>query len=85
VLYRHLRELTRIGPVWLSVLSSALFSSFIFAVIHPQGLLAVPVLMGLAIVFALTREWRGTLIPCMVAHGMSNAMVLLLNIGMLAD
>jgi membrane protease YdiL (CAAX protease family) len=85
VLYRHLRELIGFGPPWLGVIGSALFSSFIFAAIHPQGLVAIPVLMGLAVVFALTREWRGTLIPCMVAHGLSNGLVLLLNIGMLAD
>jgi membrane protease YdiL (CAAX protease family) len=85
VLYRHLRELTRwLDPV-AGVAFSALISSFIFAVIHPQGVLAVPVLMSLACGFVLAREWRGTLIPSMVAHGLNNGLVLLFSVGMLGD
>ncbi len=78
VSYRHLREATRGGGVALSVLASGLLNSFLFAVIHPQGLIAVPVLMGLAVGFSLAREWRGTVIPCVVAHGISNGLVTLL-------
>jgi membrane protease YdiL (CAAX protease family) len=85
VLYRHLRELTHRRHWWLSVFCSALLSSFLFAVIHPQGMLAVPMLMALAITFSLTREWRGTLIPCMVAHSLNNAVVLVINIAIMAD
>ncbi len=58
------------------MLFSALASSFVFAVIHPQGWLAVPPLMGLAFVFALAREWRGSLLPAMVAHGINNGIVM---------
>ncbi len=47
--------------------------SFVFAVIHPQGFLAVPLLMSLALAFTLMREWRGTLLPAMIAHGINNA------------
>jgi membrane protease YdiL (CAAX protease family) len=65
--------------VW-SVLLSAVVLSFIFAVIHPQGLIAVPVLMALAFAFALAREWRVSLIPAMVAHGVSNGVVATMNI-----
>lgn len=78
VLYRHLREATRRFGIAVSGLASATLVSFIFAVIHPQGLLAVPGLMALAFAFALAREWRGTLLPAMVAHGISNGLVLLL-------
>src|SRR5262249_48617617 len=75
-LYRHLREAScRWGPV-LSVVFSGALVSFLFAVIHPQGLLAVPALMGLACGFTLAREWRETLIPGMVAHGLSNGVVM---------
>src|SRR5262249_62299076 len=75
VLYRHLREASaRLGPI-LSILASATLVSFLFAVIHPQGFVAVPVLMALAFAFALAREWRDTLIPAMVAHGMNNVLV----------
>jgi membrane protease YdiL (CAAX protease family) len=78
VLYRHVREATgRFGKV-VSVLFSALLVSFIFAVIHPQGWLGVPVLMALAFAFSLAREWRGTLVPAMVAHGLNNGVALLL-------
>ena len=80
VLYRHLREGTR-GLGWVSsAFISAVGVSFIFAAIHPQGLLTVPALMGLAFGFTLIREWRGTLIPSMIAHGINNGVVLLLTI-----
>jgi membrane protease YdiL (CAAX protease family) len=78
VFYRHLREATRGGGFLLSVLASGLVSGFIFAVIHPQGALAVPVLMGLAFGFAIGREWRGSLLSCMVAHGVHNGILVLL-------
>jgi membrane protease YdiL (CAAX protease family) len=75
VLYRHLREASASWGRALSILVSGLVTSFIFAVIHPQGLVAVPLLMALAFGFALIREWRGTVIPCMVAHGLHNGLV----------
>ncbi len=78
VLYRHLREATeRWGPA-LSILCSALVVSFLFAAIHPQGLATIPALMALAIAFSLAREWRGSLLPAMVAHGVNNAAVTVL-------
>jgi hypothetical protein len=63
VFYRHLREATRRFAPALSVLASALVSSLLFAVIHPQGWPGVPLLTGLALAFALAREWRGSLVP----------------------
>ena len=78
VLYRHLREATGRAGRALSVVIGALITSFVFAVIHPQGLLGVPVLMGLALAFNLAREWRGTLVPAMIAHGINNGAVTLL-------
>ncbi len=78
VLYRHLREVVgRWGRLW-AVLASAAVVSFVFAVIHPQGIMGVPALMSLAIGFSLAREWRGTLVPSMVAHGLNNLMVTVL-------
>jgi membrane protease YdiL (CAAX protease family) len=77
VLYRHLREAScRWGRV-LSILFSALASSFVFAAIHPQGWLGISVLMALAFAFALTREWRRSLLPAMIAHGINNGVGLL--------
>jgi hypothetical protein len=75
VLYRHLREASARLGVTMSVIASGLLVSFVFAAIHPQGLLAVPPLMALAFGFTLLREWRGTLIPSMVAHGINNSLV----------
>jgi membrane protease YdiL (CAAX protease family) len=78
VLYRHLRESTADLGRGLSVLLGVLLVSFVFAVIHPQGWLGVPPLMGLAAAFCLAREWRGTLIPSMVAHALQNGAVTLM-------
>lgn len=78
VLYRHLRESTCGWSTAGSVLFSAIFTSFVFAVIHPQGLLATPALMSVAAGLALTREWRGSLLASMTMHGTSNGLLMLL-------
>jgi membrane protease YdiL (CAAX protease family) len=80
VLYRHLREGSRWLGRFLSVAFSAVLGSFLFAAIHPQGAFGIPLLMSLAIGLCLAREWRGSLLPSMVMHGMSNGMVMLLLI-----
>jgi membrane protease YdiL (CAAX protease family) len=77
VLYRHLRELSHRWAWFWSVIFSGTIVSFLFAVIHPQGLVAVPVLMALAYGFTIAREWRGTLIPSMVGHALNNGLVVL--------
>jgi membrane protease YdiL (CAAX protease family) len=76
VLYRHLRDATRRLGGAGSALLSATVVNFVFAAVHPQGLLAVPLLMMLAYALTLAREWRGTLLPSMVTHGVSNGLVL---------
>jgi membrane protease YdiL (CAAX protease family) len=50
-------------------------SSFIFAVIHPQGFLGVLILGPLAGAFALAREWRGSIVPGVVAHAINNGLI----------
>jgi membrane protease YdiL (CAAX protease family) len=85
VLYRHLRGINRWLDTPLAVILSALLVSFIFAIIHPQTLYAVPVLMALAFGFALAREWRGTLIPVMVAHGLHNGLIVLVGSQLLSN
>jgi membrane protease YdiL (CAAX protease family) len=83
ILYRHLRdECGRLGLV-ASLAIAALASSFLFAVIHPQGVLFAPALMGLAIAFCISRETRGSLWPAMVAHGINNAVTLSLGVTLL--
>jgi membrane protease YdiL (CAAX protease family) len=83
VLYRHLRDAGARLPWVYGFLLAATIGSFVFAAVHPQGLATVPALMSLAYAFTLAREWRGTLIPSMVAHGINNALVLTLVIYML--
>jgi membrane protease YdiL (CAAX protease family) len=78
VLYRHLREATHRFAYPLSVAASMLFTGFVFAIIHPQGIVAVPALMCIALGLNWAREWRGSLIASIVAHGINNGLVLLL-------
>ncbi|MFI5401894.1 MAG: CPBP family intramembrane glutamic endopeptidase, partial [Planctomycetota bacterium] len=62
---RYLRpRMARIG--------AAAVVGLVFAFVHPQGLAAIPVLMALGGWFAILREWRGTLIPCVAAHAVHN-------------
>ena len=76
VLYRSLRETSgRRSPIWLSISFSAVFGGLIFAMVHPQGIIGVPVLTTLAIGFSLVREWRSSLIGPMVMHALNNSAV----------
>jgi membrane protease YdiL (CAAX protease family) len=83
-LYGHLRATLVPSKRLLSALLSAVASSFVFAVIHPQGALFVPALGGLAVGFCLFREVRGSLIAPMIAHGINNAVTLALGLSMFA-
>ena len=84
VLFMHLRELSQRWGRWIAFGMSALASSLIFAAIHPQGVVFIPVLGALAVAFCLAREMRGSLLSCMVAHGLNNALVVGLNVAMSA-
>jgi membrane protease YdiL (CAAX protease family) len=55
---------------------SIVLSSFIFAIIHPQGALGIVPLSLIGCGLAFIREWRGSLIPCMLAHSLVNGTVL---------
>lgn len=80
LLYRQVRDATR-GFGWMaSCVISALWVSFIFAAIHPQGLLAVPALMGIACGCSLVREWRDSIWASMVVHAINNGLVFTLLI-----
>jgi membrane protease YdiL (CAAX protease family) len=80
MLFRHLRQATGRAGFALSFIISAGVSSVVFAAIHPQGWTFIPALSSLALAFCLGREWRGTLIPCMVAHGINNLVIMTLGI-----
>lgn len=78
VLYRHLRQVTGGSPHatrWGSVAISAVVNSVIFAAIHPQGILVIPLLATLAVGFSLAREWRNSLVSSITMHAMNNTMV----------
>ena len=79
-LYGHLRAVSNRWGLVGSIVVSAVVSSSIFAMIHPQGITFAPVLAGLAIAFCLAREWRGSLVAPMAAHAMNNATIVTLNI-----
>ena len=69
MLFGHMRE--RFG--WWT---SALVVAILFAIVHPQGIVGVPVISALALVFAGIREWRGSIIGCMAAHALHNGLTL---------
>jgi membrane protease YdiL (CAAX protease family) len=71
ILFHHLRQR------WSWVVSAAIVS-VIFAMLHPQGWVAVPALSAIAMVLAALREWRGSLIAPMAAHACNNFLVLTL-------
>lgn len=70
--------------------ASAAVVSFVFAVIHPQGWIAIPALGSIALALAALREWRGSIIASMAAHAFNNflavtfALLLLRNSGTVA-
>jgi membrane protease YdiL (CAAX protease family) len=70
-LFHHLRQR------WGWAVSAVLVSG-IFAMLHPQGWVAIPALSAIAMVLAALREWRGSLIASMTAHACSNFLVLTL-------
>ncbi len=51
---------------------AALITGFFFAILHPQGLAAVPMLAAIGFVLAMIREWRGSLVASMTAHAFNN-------------
>jgi membrane protease YdiL (CAAX protease family) len=81
LLYRYLRDVTQHNPVVWSVLIATLVNGFIFASIHPQGLLGIPPLMTLAASMSIAREWSGGLLAPMAIHALNNgALVILMSV-----
>jgi len=85
VLYRHLRDASAPMGIVLSIVLSTFINTLVFAVIHPQGWVAMPALMALACGFTLMREWRGTVVPSMIMHAINNAVVVTFFILLVAD
>lgn len=72
-LYRHLRS--RLG-----VFAAALLSALTFGFMHGYSAILLGPVICLGFVFALMREWRGSLIASMTAHCMHNATLLAIAI-----
>lgn len=70
-LYGYLRS--RMKPI-----SAIFLSGFIFAVIHPQGAIGILPLTLIGAGLAFIREWRGSLVPCIITHACVNGVVFLL-------
>jgi membrane protease YdiL (CAAX protease family) len=75
-LYRAVRS--PLGAAGAAVLTAAFF-----AVMHAYAPLQLILVGTLGLVFALMREWRGSLIPSITAHCLHNSMVLTLMAVML--
>ena len=75
VLYRHLRDVSDRWRRWASIGFACFLNGLIFASIHPQGILGIPMLMTLAIGFSLVREWRDSLVGPVLMHGVNNFLV----------
>ncbi len=58
-------------------LASGVLTALIFAVIHPQGLFFVPVLMVIGFTLAFIREQRGSLYPAIAIHSLHNGVIFL--------
>lgn len=69
-LFGYFRRNTR----WVA---SGIFVALLFAIIHPQGWVGVPILATLGFTLSGIREWRGSIIASMSAHALNNASALL--------
>ena len=67
--YRHLRG--RVG-----VLLSAIVTAGAFGLMHGYALPLMLPIVALGFVFALVREWRGSLLACIVGHWLHNTTLL---------
>lgn len=65
------------GPVW-----GILASGFLFAAIHPQGMLAWPALMFVGCMAAFLCYQTGSLIPAIVMHAVHNGLLVGLSLSM---
>ena len=75
VLFRYLRDRTGGWSRFSSVAFAAVFNGLIFASVHPQGLIGIPVLTALAVGFSLVRQWRHSLMAPMIMHALNNFLV----------
>lgn len=68
LLYGWLRQ-------WLSYAATVALVSITFGIIHPYSPLGMVQVAAGGVLFAILREWRGSLIAPMVAHALHNGMI----------
>jgi|GEM_PF-5497134 len=77
-LYRHLHETSFGAGHGAAVILSVGLSSLMFAIVHPQGVLGLPLLGGLGALFGFLRQTRDNLTASIAAHSFNNCLVILL-------
>ncbi len=68
VFYSHCRR-------WMAWPVAGIITGIVFAAIHPQWIWFVPGLASIGLVFAMIREWRGSLIGSIAAHALHNGTI----------
>jgi membrane protease YdiL (CAAX protease family) len=56
---------------------SSLLTALVFAAVHPQGWIGIPLLTAIGFILSAVREWRGSIIASMSAHALNNASAVL--------
>jgi membrane protease YdiL (CAAX protease family) len=56
---------------------SGIIVGLLFAIIHPQGWIAVPLLATVGFILSAIREWRGSIIASISAHALNNTTAVL--------
>ncbi|MDX2147679.1 MAG: type II CAAX endopeptidase family protein [Planctomycetota bacterium] len=74
--YQHLRP--RVGWGW-----SIVITSLAFGLLHPYEIRGILQVAFAGVIFALLREWRGSLIAPMVAHALHNLSITAATLGVL--
>jgi membrane protease YdiL (CAAX protease family) len=68
----------------LSAAAAAAVSALFFGFMHGYSVILLLPVITIGFVFALMREWRGSLVPVMVGHFMHNATALTLVLVLLS-
>jgi membrane protease YdiL (CAAX protease family) len=62
---------------------SGILTAFVFAAVHPQGWIGIPLLATIGFILSAVREWRGSIIASMSAHALNNASAVLMLVFLL--
>lgn len=76
IFYSHCRR-------WMPSVLAAIVTGVVFAAIHPQWIWFIPGLASVGVVFAMIREWRGSLVGSMAAHAFHNGMIACMLVALL--